>query len=279
MSDGHHHHGGGRIPVPVVLAPAAGSLAGRTVVVTRARAQASELVRRLADLGADVVELPVIAIEDAADGGAALSAAADRAVAGAYEWVVVTSSNGAARIVDAVAGRALPASLRWAAVGTSTAKALMTRGVVPDLVPAEAVSDALVEIFPQAGPASGAPGRGVAVGTALFVRAERVRHVIAPGLAGKGWRVDEAVAYRTAAGAVDAGAVARACAADAVAFTSSSTVERTVDLLGVEGVPAVVVSIGPVTSGAVRAAGLEVAAEARIHTLDGLVAAVADALA
>jgi uroporphyrinogen-III synthase len=56
-------------------------------------------------------------------------------------------------------------------------------------------------------------------------------------------------------------------------------VERTVDLLGAHGVPRVIVSIGPVTSGAVRAAGLEVTAEAGVHTLDGLVAAVADALA
>jgi uroporphyrinogen-III synthase len=73
--------------------------------------------------------------------------------------------------------------------------------------------------------------------------------------------------------------VARAAAADAVAFTSSSTVERTVDLLGVDGIPPIVVSIGPVTSGAVRAAGLHVTTEADPHTLDGLAAALTDALA
>jgi uroporphyrinogen-III synthase len=253
------------------------------VVVTRARAQASDLVRRLADLGADVVELPVIAIEDAADGGAALASAADRAVNGAYGWVVVTSANGASRMVDALAGRTLPASTRWAAVGTSTAKALMVRGVVPDLVPGDAVSEALVDAFPVPGPAGGAPaggtpGHDTVRGAALFVRAERVRDVVVPGLVAKGWRVDEAVAYRTVAGAVPPEAVARARAADAVAFTSSSTVERTVDLLGTAGVPRVIVSIGPVTSGAVRAAGLEPTAEATVHTLDGLVAATVDAL-
>jgi uroporphyrinogen III methyltransferase/synthase len=263
--------------VLTVLTP--GCLAGRSVVVTRARAQASGLVQMLAGLGADVVELPVIAIEDAADGGSALTAAADGAVAGAYGWIVVTSANGVARIVGALGGRTLPASTRWAAVGTSTAKALMARGIVPDLVPQDAVSDALVEVFPHAPSAGNRDGRGTDDGAALFVRAERVRDVVGPGLTAKGWRVAEVVAYRTVAGAVDAGAVARAAAADAVAFTSSSTVERTVDLLGVDGIPPIVVSIGPVTSGAVRAAGLHVTTEADPHTLDGLAAALTDALA
>ncbi len=199
-------------------------------------------------------------------------------VAGHYEWVVVTSANGVSRVVDALGGRDVPASTRWAAVGASTAKSLMTRGIVPDLVPDDAVSDALVAVFPAAGAPGTAPGRATVDGAALFVRAERVRDVVVPGLVAKGWRVDEAVAYRTAAGTVDAAAVARARAADAVAFTSSSTVERTVELLGADGVPPVVVSIGPVTSGAVRAAGLTVTVEAAVHTLDGLVAAVAVAL-
>jgi uroporphyrinogen-III synthase len=272
-----HHHGtpSPRRDVP----PPTGSLTGRTVVVTRARAQASDLVRRLTGLGASVVELPVIAIEDAADGGAALAAAVDRAVGGGYGWIVVTSGNAVSRLVDAFGGRAPPASTRWAAVGSSTAKSLMTRGIVPDLVPPEAVSDALVAAFPLAAARGAVPGRADGDGAVLFVRAEQVRDVVAPGLRAKGWRVDEAVAYRTVAGTVDADAVSRARCADAVAFTSSSTVERTVDLLGPEGVPPVVVSIGPITSGAVRAAGLAVTAEAAVHTLDGLVAAVADALA
>lgn len=263
------------VPLPT---PAPGALFGRTVVVTRARAQASGLVRRLTDLGATVVELPVIAIEDAADSGAALAAAADRAVDGAYEWMVLTSANAVTRLLDALGGRGLPASTRWAAVGTSTARSLMERGVAPDLVPERAVSDALVEVFPRATTPGTAPGRGTEEGRALFVRAERVRDVVVPGLAAKGWQVDEAVAYRTVAGDVDPDAAARAAVADAVAFTSSSTVERTVEVLGVAGVPPVVVSIGPVTSDAVRASGLEVTAEAAVHTLDGLVAATVAAL-
>ena len=249
---------------------APGRLDGVRVVVTRARTQASGLVERLVGLGARVVELPVIAVQDPADGGAALSAAMERVVSGGYDWVVVTSANGARRAVDALDGRVPPGSTRWAAVGTSTARVLEDRGIVPDLVPGAAVSDALVESFPSV-PSDRA-------GTVLFVRAEQVRGVVAPGLEAKGWVVDEAVAYRTVAGDVGPDAIAEALAADAIAFTSSSTVERTIDLLGSGGVPAVVVSIGPVTSGSARAAGLEVTVEATEHTLDGLVEAMIVAL-
>ena len=279
---GHRHSPGPPSPAPHPAphpAPGPGALVGTRVVVTRARAQASGLVRRLVALGAEVVELPVIAIEGPADGGVATAAAADRVVAGAYEWVVVTSSNAVSPLLDAVGGRTVPAGTRWAAVGTSTARALMERGVVPDLVPAEAVSDALVATFPTATPPGTAPGRGTRGGSVLFVRAERARDVVAPGLTAKGWRVDEAVAYRTVAGDVDPSATEAARSADAVAFTSSSTVERTVDLLGPSGVPPVVATIGPVTSGTVRAAGLEVTVEAVEHTIDGLVSAIAAALA
>jgi len=168
-------------------APADGALAGTRVVVTRARVQASDLVQRLSALGAVVVELPVIAIEDPVDGGGALGAATERLVAGAYEWVVVTSANAVSRLVDALHGRAAPASTRWAAVGTSTARSLTENGIVPDLVPGIAVSDALVEAFPGAIPTGAAPGRGTDAGAVLFVRAERVRDVVASGLAAKGW--------------------------------------------------------------------------------------------
>jgi uroporphyrinogen-III synthase len=105
-----------------------------------------------------------------------------------------------------------------------------------------------------------------------------VRGVLASGLRAKGWVVDEVVAYRTVAGSPEPDAIAAARRADVVAFTSSSTVERTVELLGIDKVPPVVVSIGPITSASVVAAGLAVTAEAIEHTIDGLVAAVVTAV-
>ncbi|MHB1712347.1 MAG: uroporphyrinogen-III synthase [Acidimicrobiales bacterium] len=262
-----------------------GPLAGRQVVVTRARAQASLLVDRLRALGAMVVELPVIAIEDPSDEGAGLAKAADRLVADHYAWVVLTSVNAVSRLLAALDARAVPAGVKWAAVGTATAALLSEGGFPPDLVPDVGVSDALARVFPgaQVFP-DGAAGTGTDDGgggartRVLFPRAEQVRGVLVPGLEAKGWEVDEVVAYRTRAGDPDPGSLAAARAADAVAFTSSSTVSNTVAVLGRAGVPPVVVSIGPITSASARAVGLAVTAEAIEHSVDGLVTAVVAAL-
>jgi uroporphyrinogen-III synthase len=142
-------------------------------------------------------------------------------------------------------------------------------GLRADLVPATATGDDLAAAFPAA------PEGG---GTVLVPRAEVVRGALAEGLRVKGWTVDDVVAYRTVGGDPDPAAVVAARGADAVAFTSSSTVDRTIGLLGAPGVPAVVVTIGPVTSDTVRAAGLHVTLEASESTIDGLVAALVSAL-
>jgi uroporphyrinogen-III synthase len=245
-------------------------LAGHSVVVTRTRTQSSQLVERLTGLGAEVVELPVIAVDDPPDGGAELERAAHRLASGAYQWVALTSSNAAERLLDALDGRAVSPGVRWAAVGPGTARALEQGGVSPDLVPAVAVSEQMAEAFPALDP----PGTG----TVLFPRAESVRGALAEGLRAKGWLVDEVVAYRTVAGTPGPDAVRAAARCRAIAFTSSSTVDRTIGLLGAEAVPPVVVTIGPVTSRSVLDAGLEVSAEADPHTIDGLVEALVVAL-
>ncbi len=157
---------------------------------------------------------------------------------------------------------------------------LAEAGVTADLVPTVALAESLADAFPDAGASEPGPqGRGSAVvGTVLFPRAEKVRGDLAPGLRAKGWVVDEVIAYRTVAGDPGPEVVASAAQADAVAFTSSSTVDRTTELLGAGHLPPVVVTIGPVTSSTARAAGLEVAVEADPHTVDGLVAALVQAL-
>jgi len=242
-------------------------LSGVSVVVTRSRHQASTLVTALQSLGASVVELPVISVEDPPDLGAALDEAATRASEGVYRWVVCTSANAAERFVRALGDRPLPPSTGVAAVGAATARVLGEGGCPADLVPATATAAALADAFPDP------PGPGAQV---LFPRAAVVGDVLARELRARGWVVDEVVAYRTTGGNPPDEAIEAARRADIVAFTSSSTVARYASIVGVvSGAPAVV-SIGPVTSDAARRLGCSVAGEAVEHTIPGLVAAIVE---
>jgi uroporphyrinogen III methyltransferase/synthase len=242
-------------------------LFGRSIVVTRAREQASELRLRLENLGAEVVELPAIAIEP-------VDFALPELAGG---WLVFTSANGVEAFFDRgiVAhgrdARAL-ARLRIAAIGPGTAAALARRGLCADLVPERFVAEALLDAFPA--PVS--PGE-----PALIARAQNARDVLPEGLSARGYTVEVLPVYRTVAAVPDAQDVARARAGavDAITFTSSSTVANFCDVLGSLPEPQpLVVSIGPVTSETARARGLRVDREADPHTIDGLVASLLDGL-
>jgi uroporphyrinogen III methyltransferase/synthase len=239
-------------------------LFGRRVVVTRARAQASGLSRRLAELGAEVVEAPLIETAAAADGGAALRAEASR-LAG-FDWVVVTSSNAVDRLFAEVRDARALGQARVAAVGPATADALTAHGVVADLVPGEAVAEALLAAM---GPG---PGR------VLLPQAAGARPLLRNGLAAAGWEVVAVDAYRTVPCPPSPEALAAVQAADAVTFASSSTVTAFVDAFGVAALPPTVVSIGPATSRTAVGHGIAVTAEADPHTVAGLVAALVDLL-
>jgi uroporphyrinogen III methyltransferase/synthase len=237
-------------------------LFGRTVVVTRAREQASELRARLAALGATVLELPAIRI---APIDFMLPELAE------FGWIVFTSANG----VDAYFDRGLaPASLdaralapvRIAAIGPGTAAALARRGLRADLVPERFVAESLLDAFPAG------------AGRVLLARAESARDVLPEGLARKGYDVEVLAVYRTEPAPPDPETLARVRAGevDAITFTSSSTVDNFCDAVGVplpEPQPRVV-SIGPVTSETARSRGLRVDVEADPHTIDGLVEAL-----
>ncbi len=262
-------------PVTIVIGKVAGldlrwfenrPLFGRKVVVTRARAQASDLVEKLAALGADVVELPTIQVADPADGGGALRAAAGRLAT--FDWVAFTSVNAVDRLFRCVRDARAFGFARVAAVGPGTAAALADRGVVADLRPGTAVAEALVESFPRP---SGA-------GRVLLPQAAAARRVLAGGLAAKGWHVEVVEAYRTVATQPSADALASAAKADAIAFTSSSTVTSWLALAGAHTLPPVVACIGPVTAATAAEHGVPVTVVATEHTVDGLVAALVAAL-
>ncbi len=241
-------------------------LFGRRIVVTRAREQASDLVERLRRLGAETIELPAIVIGDPDDGGAAMAAAAGRLRVGDYDWVVFTSANAVERFTALLRDAREFASTKVAAIGPGTAEALRRFGVAADLVPERFVAESLVEAFPSG------PGR------VLLPRAAVARDVLIEGLTAKGWDVTQVDAYRTYPAEPSPSALAEARKADAITFTSSSTVTNYLEVAGADAVPPVVVAIGPITAQTARDAGLSVDAVADEHTLDGLVCALVAAV-
>jgi uroporphyrinogen III methyltransferase / synthase len=246
-------------------------LFGRRVVVTRARDQASELVHRLRALGAETIEAPAIEVHEAADGGAALRAAA--ADLASYDWVVVTSPNGARALLVALRTQELDArvfaSCKVAAIGPGTAEALAAGNVLADLIPPRYVAESLLEVFPD--PPSPRTGRR---GRVLLARAAVARDVLPRGLGERGWKVEVVEAYQTLAAPIPGERRPELAAADVVTFTASSTVTRFLEAAGPESVPPVVATIGPITSQTARDHGLQVDVEAEVHSIDGLVDAV-----
>ena len=242
-------------------------LHARRVVVTRARAQASGLAAALRALGAEVIELPAIRIVPQLD-----SAEVRDAVHSihAYALVCLTSPNGVRLLFEALAAagrdaRAL-ANATVAAIGPGTAAALTEHGIRPDIVPERSVSEALVESLREI---------EVADRPVLVARAAEARDVLPEALRERGAKVDVVALYRTVAEEPDAAAVDSARDADYVTFTSASTVRNFIDASGGR-LPerARIVSIGPVTSEAVRQAGLTVDVEAQRHDPEGLIEAL-----
>ena len=206
------------------------------VVVTRAETRAAPLAERLAALGHDVVVCPLIEIEPLGD---------DPIDPAPYDWVVVTSPNGAAEL----ARRLSAPPRRLAAIGPGTAAELRAHGLDPQLVPAVSTQEGLLAELPR--PA----------GRVLVAAAEGARRLLADELG-----ADFLPLYRTIElhpadpPEGDVAVLASASAARALAAT---------------GARLPVVAIGPQTAAAAREAGLEVVAEAETHDVDGLVAAVA----
>jgi uroporphyrinogen-III synthase len=204
------------------------------VVVTRPRDQAGPLVERLEALGHEVVECPLIEIEPT-DGPVE--------VAG-YDWVIVTSPNGARELVKRASG-ALP---RVAAVGPGTAETLRELGVEPAFVPRVSSQDGLLAEFPRP------------VGRVLFAAAEGARRRPIQELG-----ADFVPLYTTRLVRPE-----EPPEGDLVVLASGSAATSFAAL----GADLPVVSIGPQTTRVAEAAGLRVTAEAETHDLEGLVAAV-----
>jgi uroporphyrinogen III methyltransferase / synthase len=208
------------------------------VIVTRPKDQAGPLVTRIEALGHEVVECPLIEIVSTGD---------DPVDTTGYDWVVLTSPNGAEEFARRRRGP-LP---KLAAIGPGTAETLRAHGLEVQLVPRVSTQEGLLDEFPRPS------------GRVLVAAARGARRALSDGLGADFVPLYETTLLHPA----------EAPAGDLVVLASGSAA-RSFGALGAD-VPAV--SIGPQTTRAAEHVGLRVVAEAKTHDLDGLVEAVAAA--
>ena len=243
-------------------------LEGRAVVVTRAVDQAGALVRLLLQRGAKVVELPCIGLRPPASWDALDAAVADL---GAWDWVVLTSLNGA-KAFGARVG-AVPQTVELACVGAKTAAWVRERFAVEPLVPPSFRGDALADAIVAHG-GGGLVGRRV-----LLPQAEEAKDDLRRRLEAAGADVRAVTAYRSCvADPPDPATAARAAAADAVTFMSGKTLRAFMEIVPDAAAileRAVVAVVGPVAAAEAAAAGVRVdvvpgqaTAEAMVEALD-----------
>jgi len=220
-------------------------LEGRTIVVTRARAQAQRFVELLEAAGARVLQAPTIVIEPPASWEPLDTALA---ALDSFAWVIFTSVNGVAMVDRRLAARggawAAMAKKRVAAIGPATADALAEHGVRPEVVPAEYRAEALVD---------------------------RLRTVEVPAYQTR--RIEDGVVRLREA--LASGAV------DAVTFTSSSTARNFAEQFSDEERRAwrgrvAVASIGPITAATAAEYGLATDVMPGEYTIPALARALAD---
>ena len=236
-------------------------------MVTRALEQAGPIVDVLSAAGANVISLPLIEIIEPLDGGTARDAAL--ANIGSYEWLVVSSPNGARRAVGALQD-AVKNSTRIpyiAVLGNGTREVIEGVAGIKVNVQAEIASgEGLVHSFPTH--LNGSQEKSV-----LLVQGEGADLTIVSGLTEKGWEVTRVNAYRTAHCVPSSEMRAEVEQGDAVVFASGSAARSWVSALGTEFRGKGVV-IGPVTQKVAASLGLEVHAVAEVPTPEGICAAL-----
>ncbi|MBW7995390.1 MAG: uroporphyrinogen-III C-methyltransferase [Candidatus Glassbacteria bacterium] len=253
-------------------------LFGRKVIVTRAREQASDFSRLLYELGAAVIELPTIKIGPSPDPDAVGGAVA---ALGTYDWIVFTSVNGVTTFLERIREsggdiRSLGGA-KLCAIGPATAAALESLGLRVEVVPETYLAEEVVNALKAAGEIKGK--------RILLPRAEIARKVLPDSLREYGAEVDEVPVYSTQAETpenlddvkrdLEAGEI------DVITFTSSSTVENFIELVGESAARqavaggTLIAAIGPVTAERAAGFGLEAGIVPGDYTVSGLAGAIA----
>jgi uroporphyrinogen III methyltransferase/synthase len=246
----------------------AGPLAGKSVVVTRTRSQASQLRALLENLGADVVEAPVLEIRHDAPG-----LTTDERLSSRWDWIVFSSQNAVDAFFGALrtAGRDARslASTQVAAVGTATSAALERQGVITDFLPSTATGDCLAAELPRV---SGA--------RILLPAGSLSEDRLADALRARGGHIEQVRVYETLPAPLDDRLAERVLTADSVTFASASSARFLREALGERQLLATtkLCAIGPQAAAATREAFGRVDGIAPEPSIDGLVGAVLEAL-
>ena len=249
-------------------------LLGKRIIVTRARQQASDLIGRLSDLGAECLEYPTIKIIPPRDPQPLQKAVQNLS---AYEWIVFTSVNGVIHFFEQLFAtgkdvRAL-SRMQTAAIGPATAEQLRNFGLKSDVVPETYRAESVVDAFKK----MNLNGKKI-----LLPRAREARPILPVELTKMGAEVDEIPAYETIKATEKAEDLVRQLEekqVDLITFTSSSTVKNFKTLLPahrfkklMQGVT--IASIGPITTDTAKELDFEVHISAESFTIAGLVEAI-----
>ncbi len=249
-------------------------LFGKKIIVTRAREQASDLVKLLTDSGAECIECPTIKVVDTDD-----KKPLDDAIVnlGMYEWLIFTSVNGVKYFFDRLFENGLDVralgNLKTATIGPATSQKLLDYGIKSDVVPKTYRAEAVVEAFENID----VKGKKI-----LLPRALEARSVLPEELTKMGAELDDVASYQTVTvhenkdlllSELESGNV------DMVTFTSSSTVKNFSDMIPKERFDELtngleVASIGPITSDTARDLKFKISTEAEDFTIPGLTDAV-----
>ncbi|OGG00002.1 MAG: uroporphyrinogen-III C-methyltransferase [Candidatus Glassbacteria bacterium GWA2_58_10] len=253
-------------------------LFGRTVIVTRAREQASDFSELLKGMGAGVVELPTIKIGPSPEPERVNEVLCSLS---GFDWIVFTSANGVKVLLEEL--RRADGDVRWlgrahlCAIGPATAAALEASGLRVDLMPESYVAESVVEALQRSGELQGK--------RVLLPRAEIARKILPEALTALGAIVEEVALYSTRLEEPENLAEVRRALADGeidvVSFTSSSTVENFVTLVGEKTLResakrTLFASIGPVTVKKAEEYGLKSAIVPKSFTIHDLALAIRD---
>lgn len=250
-------------------------LFGRRIAVTRNREQAGELRERLEELGAEVLEIPLVRITGESHPETLEDVFTEF---WGYEWIVFTSANGVRHFFEQFFQRFNDlrslGGVRFAAIGAATAREIEAFHLAVELVPERSTAEGLSEALVKTGSLDNVK--------VLVVTGSRNRDVLVKKLTDAMAIVDQLPVYRTDPAPLQdnpAAADFRDKGADLIVFTSSSAVSSFVEQarqlkLKPEAKQPKAGSLGPITSEKLRSAGIPIAVEAQKQTLDSLVEAI-----